>query len=150
MTLRKFLKIIVGLFLIFGVAVELTAIQHPIILKWLSGAAGIIGRPTNATVHTNGHVNHDIKVFHVDKYWGSNEKANNYLLKLTEFDRLGKLKFISINLNEKWIGRPAGTSKTDYDFIAGRLIQSETGGYSPPFQDDIKGFDFDPKLSFTD
>ncbi len=47
-----------------------------------------------------------------------------------------------------WIGRPVGTSNEDYDLIAGRLFQSETGGNFIPFQDDIKGFNFDTQLSF--
>ena len=150
MTLRKLLKIVFGLLILFAVVVGLTSINHPIILKWLTGSARYIGKPIEATVYTNGQVNHDIKVFHVDKYWGSNKKANNYLLSLTEYDNLGKLKYFCINLNEKWIGRPAGTSKNDYDFIAGHLFQSETGGHFTPFQDDMKGFNFDPQLLFTD
>jgi hypothetical protein len=150
MVLRNFVKIIVGLFLTFAVVVGLTSINHPIILKWLSGTARVIGKPIKATIYTNGRLNRDIKIFHTDKYWGSPEKANNYLVSLTEFDSLGMLKFFNINLNEKWIGRPVGTSKSDYDFIMGRLLQSETGGHFTPFQDYIKGFDFDPHLSFTD
>lgn len=150
MTLRKLLKIIVGLLFLLAVAVGLTSINHPIILKWLSGSARHIDKPIQAKVYTDGQINKDIKVFHVDKYWGSSEKANNYLLSLTEYDSLGMLKFFNINLNEKWIGRPVGTSKKDYDFIAGHLFQSETGGHFSPFQDDMKGFNFDPQLSFTD
>lgn len=150
MTLRKLLKIAVGLLLLFAVAVGLTSINHPIILKWVTGSARHIGTPIQATVYTNGQVNNGIKIFHVEKYWGSSEKAINYLLSLTEYDSLGKLRFFNINLNEKWIGRPAGTSKNDYDFIVGHLFQSETGGHFTPFQDDMKGFNFDPQLSFTD
>jgi hypothetical protein len=150
MTLLKLLKIVIGLFLLFAVAIGLTSINHPILLKWVTGSARHIGKPIQATVYTNGQVNQDIKVFHVDKYWASNEKANNYLLSLTEYDSLGMLKFFNINLNEKWIGRPVGTSKTDYDFILGHLFQSETGGHFTPFQDDMKGFNFDPQLSIND
>lgn len=150
MTLRKLLKIVVGLLLIFAVAIGLSSINHPIILKWLSGSARRIGKPIQAIVYTDGQINNDIKVFHVDKYWGSSEIANNYLLSLTDYDTLGMLKFFNINLNEKWIGRPVGTSNKDYDFIAGHLFQSETGGHFTPFQDDMKGFNFDPQLSFTD
>jgi hypothetical protein len=147
--LRKILKIAVGLFVVLVVAVGLTSISHPIILKWVTGSAKHIGKPIPATVYTNGQVNNGINVFHVDKYWSTSERANNYLLSLTEYDNLGKLKFFNINLNEKWIGTPVGTSKNDYDFIAGHLFQSETGGQFSPFQDDIKGFNFDPQLSFT-
>jgi len=147
---RKLLKITFGLLILFTVIVGLTSINHPIILKWLTGSARHIGKPIEATVYTNGQINHDIKVFYVDKYWNSNKKANSYLLSLTEYDRVGMLKFFNINLNQKWIGRPSGTSNNDYDFIAGHLFQSETGGHFTPFQDDMKGFNFDPSLSFTD
>ena len=143
MTLRKFLKIVSGLLILFVLAVGLTSINHPIILKWVTGSARHHGKPIPATIYTNGQVNDHIKVFYTDK-------ANNYLLSLTGYDSLGELKFISIDLNEKWIGRPVGTSKHDYDFIAGHLFQSETGGHFAPFQDDKKGFNFDPQLSFTD
>ena len=149
MTLRKFLKFILGLVLILAAGISLTSINHPIILKWLSGSARLIGKPVDATVYTNGKVNHDIKVFHTDKYWGSREKANSYILNVTEFDSLGKLKFFNVNLNEKWVGSPVGTSRKDYDLIWGSLFQSETGGHFTPFQDNIKGFDFDPQLSFS-
>ena len=143
MTLRKFLKIIFGLLILFAVAVGLTSINHPIILKWVIGSARHFGKPIPATVYANGQVNDQIKVFYTDE-------PNNYLLSLTEFDSLGMLKFLNINLGEKWIGRPVGISKKDYDLIAGHLFLSETGQHFTPFQDDMKGFNFDPQLLFTD
>jgi hypothetical protein len=143
MTLRKVLKIVLGLLILFAVAVGLTSINHPIILKWVTGTARHHGKPMQATVYTNGQVNDHIKVFYTDE-------ANNYLLSLAEYDSLGMLKFLNINLNEKWIGRPAATSKNDYDVIAGHLFQSETGGHFSPFYDDIKGFNFAPQLTFSD
>ena len=142
MTLRKILKIVFGLLILFAVAVGLTSINHPIILKWVTGSARHFGKPIPATVYTNGQVNDHIKVFYTDE-------ANNYSVSLAESDSLGMLKFININLTEKWIGRPAATSKNDYDFILGHLFQSETGGQFTPFQDDMKGFNFDQQLSFT-
>lgn len=60
---RKLLRAVFGLLLIFAIAVGLTAVNHPIILKWLSGSARLVGRPTNATVYTDGQVNTDIKFF---------------------------------------------------------------------------------------
>jgi hypothetical protein len=150
MTLGKLLKIAVGLFALFAVAIWLTSINHPIVLKLILGSARHIGKPVKTIVYTDGEINKDIKVFHVDRYWGSNKKANTYLVSLTDYDSLGMLKYFSINLGEKWIGRPVGTSKKDYDFIGGHLFQSETGGHFTPFQDGIKGFNFDPQLSFTE
>lgn len=150
MTFRKFLKYFIVLFLLVVIIIGIISINHPIILKWLTGDARIIGKPINATVYANGQINDGIKVYHTEKYWESNKKANNYLLSLKEFDNVGKLKFFNVNLIEKWIGRPVGTSKNDYDFVLDYLIQSETGGHFVPFQDDIKGYNFDPQLSFTE
>jgi hypothetical protein len=96
-----------------------------------------------AAVYTNGQVNDNIKVYYTDE-------PNNYLLCLADYDTSGMLKFLNINLNENWVGRPVGTSRKDYDIIAGHLFQSETGGRFTPLQDDVKGFNFDPKLSVTD
>ena len=143
MILRKLIKIVFGLLILFAVAVGLTSINHPIVLKWVTGSARHHGKPIPATVYTDGRMNDKIKVFYTDE-------PNNYLLSLAEYDSLGKLIFININLNEKWIGRPVGTSKNDYDIIAGHLFQSETGRRFSPFQDEVTGFDIDPQLSFTD
>ena len=143
MTLRKLLKIVFGLLILIAVAVGLTSINHPIILKWVTGSARHFGKAIPATIYTNGQVNDHIKVFYSDE-------ANNYLLSLAEYESLGMLKFFNINLNEKWIGRPVGTSKNDYDLIAGHLFLSETGQDFTPFQDDMKGFNFDPQFSFVD
>jgi hypothetical protein len=150
MTFRKFLVTGTGLLILFAVLVGLLSRNHPIILKWVTGSARQIGRPIHCIVYTNGHANGEIKVFHYDKYWSSNKKANNYLVSLTEYDSLENLKFFNVNLDERWLGTPVGTSKDAYDFIMGHLFQSETGGHFVPFQDDIKGFGFDPQLSFTD
>ncbi|MFN4313669.1 MAG: hypothetical protein ACK4E0_05195 [Chitinophagaceae bacterium] len=150
MTRRNLLKLIVGLLMLFAVAFAITAIRHPIILKWMEGSARHIGKPIPVKVYTNGQLNDGVKVFHIDKYWDGDRVANSYLLCLTGNGSLATLKFININLDESWIGKPVATSKKDYDFVAGHLFQSETGGHFTPFQDDMKGFDFDPQLSFTD
>ena len=142
MILRKVLKIVLGLLILIVVAVGLTSINHPIILKWVSGTARHHGKPIPATIYSNGQVNDRIKVFYTDE-------ANRYLLSLAAYDSSEMLKFINIDLKEKWIGRPVATSKNDYDLIAGHLFQSETGSQFTPFEDDIKGFNFDPQLTFT-
>ena len=142
MILRKVLKIVLGLLILIAVAVGLTSINHPIILKWVSGTASHHGKPIPATIYSNGQVNDRIKVFYTDE-------ANRYLLSLEAYDSSEMLKFINIDLKEKWIGKPVATSKNDYDLIAGHLFQSETGSQFTPFEDDIKGFNFDPQLTFT-
>ena len=141
MTLRNIIKFIVVLIIVIAVAVGLTSINHPIILKWVAGSAKHHGNPMPTKVYANGRVTDNIKVYYTDE-------ENNYLLSLTEYDSLLKLKFIKINLNEKWIGTPVGSSKNDFDIIAGHLFESKTGGDLSPFQDSIKGLKFNPQLSY--
>ena len=97
MTLRNFLKIVFGLLILLAVVIGLTSINHPIILKWVTGSARHFGKPISATVYTNGQANDHIKVFYSDE-------PNNYLLSLAENDSLGMYKFFNINLKEKWMG----------------------------------------------
>jgi len=120
---------------------------HPVILKWLSGSAKIIGKPIDAKIYTDGILNPDMTVYKVNSYWNG-RLANNYLLCLKAFDKAGMLKYINIDLKEKWVGRPVGTSEDDYDVINGYLFQSETGGHFIDFKDDMKGFAFDPELHY--
>lgn len=148
MTRHKLLRTVVGLLLIFAVAVGLTSIGHPIILKWLSGSARLIGRPTNAMVYTDGQVNKEIKVFHVDKYWNG-EPADYYILYFPYADN-SRLQILSLNRKDNYAGEPSSTNVRDYDIVGGLLLQSEVGAKFTPMQDDMKGFNFNPQLGFSD
>jgi hypothetical protein len=142
MTLRKLLRIVFGLLVLFAAAVGLISRDHPIILKWVTGSARHFGTSIPATIYTDSQVNDNIRVFYTDE-------SNNYLLSLTN-DSLEIVTFSNLNLDEKWIGTPARTSEDGYDFIAGHLFQSKNGGHFLPFQDDIKRSNFDPQFSFID
>jgi hypothetical protein len=146
--LRKLIIILFSVFLVVSIIIGIIYNSHSIVLKWISGTARIIGKPIKVIVYTNGEINQDIKVYKVGTYWNG-QKANTFLISLKEFDKEGKLKFINIDLSEKWIGRPVCTNVDCYDFINDRLFQSETGGHFAPFQDDMKGYNFDPQLIFT-
>jgi hypothetical protein len=147
--IRSIIRISTILIMLLAVAVVIIYINHPILLKWIQGTARHIGKPISAIVLTNGRVNSTIKVFGVHYPDRNSEKTEDYLLSLAAFDREGKLKFINIDLKEKWVGRPACTANVCYDFVFGHLFQSETGGFFSPFQDDIKGYGFNPNLEFT-
>ena len=106
---RSFFKIFSGPLLISLAIVALTAINHPIILKWVTGSARIIGKPINATVYTNGQINHGIKVYHVDKYWNGKD-ADYYILYAANAADNSKLKFFSLNRKDNYAGRPSATT----------------------------------------
>lgn len=146
--MNKFFKIFAAFIAIIIVAFVMIYRQHPIVIKWILGTARIMNKPLNADVYTNGKLNKDIKVYHDTVYWNG-EKTNDYLISLKEFDKDGMLKFINIDIGNKWVGRSVGTSSDCYDYINGRLFQSEVGSHYVDFRDDMKGFSFDPHLTFT-
>jgi hypothetical protein len=148
--MRKFLILSIGLFLIFAVTMVIVYNTHPIVLKWLSGTARIIGKPINATVYTDGHPNNDIKVYQCEYNWdGKKTKHDNYyLLSLKEFDPSWRLNFINVDTNVKKVGTSICTANSCYDFVEGVLFQDQTGSLFVDFKDNLKGLDFDPNLAF--
>jgi hypothetical protein len=149
MVLRKLIKVLGSLLLIIAVSVVLISINHPIILKWLSGTARHIGKPIIATVYTNGELNPDVNVFHVDTYWGG-VPADYYLIHFSNIKTKEAGKFIAVIKKENFVGIPSGENKSDYDKIFGRLFQSEVGSKFTSFSNDIKGYNFNPQLFFND
>ena len=147
--MKRLLIILTAFFLLFVAAAVLLEKYKPILVKWATGSARIIGKPIHAIVFTDGHINNDIQVYRENTYWdGKNSDA--YILKLKHFDKDGMLEFININLDEKWIGRPVSTDRADYDVINGSLFQSDVSYHCSDFRDDMKGFNFDPHLEFND
>ena len=142
MKLRKLILFILGLLVCGAVAIGLTSINHPIILKWVSGSARHHGKPMPASVYKNGQVTDQIKVYYTDE-------ENSYLLSITEDGNRPMLKVIYINLSKGWIGRPVLTSENDYDLIAGHLFQSKEAGQFTSLENGLEGFSFDPQLSST-
>jgi hypothetical protein len=137
-------SVVLFLIVTFGI----TYYKHPILLKWLTGDARVIGKPIKAIVYVNGEINSGISVYKVNRHWNG-QKTISYLIGLKEDNKAAELIFINIDLVEKWIGRPACTNITCYDLVNGRLFQSETGGHFSPFQDDMKGYNFDPSLTYS-
>jgi hypothetical protein len=149
MALPKFIKISIVLVILPVVVIAIIAINHPIFLKWCSGTARVVGKPITATIYADGKVNSAIKLFHVDKYWDGT-KADYYLLNFSYADTKDSKEIISLNRQDNNVGRPVSLNKQDYDMIFGALYQSEVGSKFSSFKDDMKGYNFDPHLLFTD
>lgn len=142
---RKIFKIIIPV-LFIGIIIGVTSINHPIILKWLTGTARIIGKPVKVETYINGVLNEKIKVFHTDKYW-NNEPADYYILYSSDFHK--RTEFFCVNKSDNYVGCPSGSNELDYDIVGGFLFQSEVGSKFTPFQDDIKGLNFKPNLKIS-
>ena len=116
--------------------------QNPILLKYITNSARIIGKEKTAKIYTNGELNKNIKLFSVTSYFDG--KPANY--DLLVFNLKVSRKVISINYDYNYIGLPTSTNEKDYKIIFGNLIQSDLGGQFTPINDAYKGFDFEPEL----
>jgi hypothetical protein len=143
--MKKFIKILLVLLTTLMIIIGIISINHPIILKWLTGSARLIGKQINATVYTNNQINNNIMVFHVDNYW-NNENADYYILYSINAIENDRLRFFSLNKKDNYAGKTISTNIRDCDFILGQLFQSEVGAKFIDWQDDTKGFNFNPKL----
>ncbi|MFI5160759.1 MAG: hypothetical protein ACHQHN_05750 [Sphingobacteriales bacterium] len=141
--MRKFLLILAGLIVVIAIACGVIYFKHPIISKWLSDTARNIGKPIDATVYVNGHINDRIKVYRDKKF------KNDYIVSFVEINEVGALfKYIDIDLEKKMVGRPGSVATEDYDVVMGSLFMSDIAEH---VTDVSRGndFTFDPKLSFT-
>jgi len=141
--MRKVLIVFGVIILAASFAIGIIHNEHPIIFKYLSGEARDLGKPINAKVYIDGHIDDSIQIYI------NSQGRKDFLLHLKKHDSTGMLEYININLDYKFVGRTICSAKDCYDTINGRLFQDETGNHFVDFKDDIKGTDFDPKLTFN-
>jgi len=141
-------KIVFALFVLFLALLLLFVYRHPIVLKWMTGSARVIGWPVRASVYADGEIEKKIKVFHSDKYWDG-RKADCYILYIISPYPYKTKHIISLDIRGKYAGVPAFTDKNSFDLVFGILFQSETGTQCSDFRDVEKGYGFDPHMDIT-
>lgn len=146
---KRTLKIVFAVVILFSVCSVIYAYRHPIILKWMTGSARMIGWPLRTTVYADDTIDRKIRIFHTDRYWDGG-KTDCYILYLLSPYNFKTRHIISLNLQDHYAGVPSATSKYDYDLVLGILFQSETGAKFSDFRDDMKGYNFDPQMHISD
>jgi hypothetical protein len=141
-------KIVLAISILFSVFLILFIYRHPIILKWMTGSARVIGWPERASVYADGDIDKKIKVFHFDKY-RDGRKADYYILYIMSPYTYKTKHIIQLDVREKCAGVPAVTDKTTFDLVFGILFQSETATQFSDFRDEVKGYGFDPHLDIS-
>jgi|SRR5664279_4750578 len=144
---KKIIKISFTIILILVIGVGLLSIKHPILLKWITGTARMVGRPVAANVFPDDTASSNIDVFRIYKFF--NGSPTNYLILFKPKNKTEYNKILAIQLAEHFVGRPVSMNNQDYDYFWGILFQSEVGEHFTPLQDDIKGLNFDPRLEIT-
>ncbi len=142
---KKTSKILSVLAILFSAFLILFIYRHPIVLKWMTGSARVIGWPVRARVYADGEMDKKIKVFHSDTYWDG-RKADYYILYLFSPYPYKTKHIVSLDIQNKYAGVPAFTDKKSFDLVLGFLFQSETGDQFSDFRDTVKGYGFDPRM----
>jgi hypothetical protein len=141
-------KIVLATSILFSVFLIIFVYRHPIILKWMTGSAKVIGWPVRASVYADGKIDKKIRVFHSDKYLNNNNADYFILYILSPY--LYKTKhIISLDIRDKYAGVPSVTDKNSFDLVFGLLFQSETGTQFSDFRDEAKGYGFDPHMDIS-
>jgi hypothetical protein len=145
---EKTSKIVLALSILFLIFLILFIYRHPIILKWMTGSARLIGLPERAAVYADGEIDKKIKVFHSDKNWDG-RGADYYILYIISPYTYKTKHIISLDIPGNYAGVPLNTDKNSFDLVFGILFQSETGAQFSDFRDDLKGYGFDPHLNIA-
>ncbi len=134
----KVLFVIIFIILVISITVLR---EKPILLKYLSGSARLIGKPVKVKVYINDKLSNKVKIFHTDKYW-NNEKADYYILNCNFCER----NIFIIDRVGKVVACANSTNKSHYDIVLGYLFQSDVGAKFSPIAGNIKGLGFKSNL----
>jgi len=145
---RRNPKIVSAICLLVLVLLMIFVYRHPIIIKWMTGSARMIGRPVRATVFADEHIDKTIRVFHSDKNW-DDSKADCYILYILSPYAYRTKHIISLEVVDKYAGVPSLTDKNSFDLVFGALFQSETATQFSDFKDEENGYGFDPHLDIS-
>jgi hypothetical protein len=141
-------KILLSVPLLFSVLLVIFVYRHPIIIRWMTGSARVIGWPVPASIYADGQIDKRIRVFHSDSKW-DNSKADYYILYILSPYAYKTKHIISLDIQNKYAGVPLATDKNSFDLVFGVLFQSETGTQFSDFRDEEKGYGFDPHLDIS-
>src|SRR5712675_1930314 len=102
---EKTSKIVLVLSILFLVFLILFVYRHPIILKWMTGSARLIGLPERATVYADGEIDKKIKVFHSDKY-REGRRVDYYILYISSPYAYKTKHIVSLDIPGNYAGVP--------------------------------------------
>ena len=143
---KIFLFIVISTTLISIVVV----FRNPIIGKFLTGTAKIIGKETKSEIYINGKRELDAKLFIAKSNFDATEKRDYLILYLRDLKDYNGTPALIID-RENQIVKIPNASEKDYNLVFENLLQSDSGAnVMIPINDKIKGLGFEPNLKFAD
>jgi hypothetical protein len=123
---------------------------NPIVGKFLTGTARIIGKNINCEVYIEGTKKIEAKLYKSDSNFAENEKRNYLILYLRNVKNYKGIPVIVIDKENRIVMFP-NASKKDYNLVFGNLLQSDSGAnVMIPINDELKGFGVEPNLIITE
>ena len=141
--LKKLLIFVITSFILITV---ITMYSTPIIGKYLTGTARIIGKETRTDIFINGKKKSDAKLFISKSNFEETKKHDYLILYLDEVKDYRGIPVLIIDKDHK-ILMFSNSSKKDYDIIFKNLFQSDAGAnVMIPVNNELKGLEFEPDL----
>jgi hypothetical protein len=145
--LKKFLKFFVISFIVISVIIMFSI---PIIVKYLTGTARIVGKPAQAEIFIDGKEKSDAKLFISNSNFEGTQKRDYLILYLDDVKDYNGIPVLIIDKKHKVLMFP-NSGKEDYDIIFKNLFQSDSGAnVMIPVNNKVKGLGFEPDLIFED
>ncbi len=145
--LKKLLKF----FVIFSIVISVIIMfSTPIIIKYLTGTARIVGKPAQAEIFIDGKEKSDAKLFISKSNFKETEKRDYLILYLDDVKNYNGIPVLIIDKDHKVLMFP-NSGKKNYDIIFKNLFQSDSGAnVMTPVNNKVKGLGFEPDLRFED
>ena len=122
---------------------------NPIVGKFLTGTARIIGKNINCEVYIDGTKNTEAKLYKSNSNFSENERRNYLILYLRNVKNYKGNKVLIIDREYKILMIP-NAGKSNYDLVFGNLLQSDSGAnVMIPINDKLKGPGMEPNLKIT-
>lgn len=139
-------KLLIFLIISFISITVITMYSTPIIGKYITGTARIIGKETRTEIFMNGKKKSDAKLFISKSNFQETKKRDYLILYLDEVKGYSGIPVLIIDREHKVL-MFSNSSKKDYDLIFKNLFQSDSGAnVMIPVNNELKGLGFEPDL----
>ena len=145
MTKKRILFSVFSVFIVFII----TILLNPIIGKYLTGTARIIGKDIKCEIYIDGKKKTETKLFESKSNFTESEKRDYLILYLREEKDFNGIPVLIIDKKNGIVKIP-NASKKDYNLVFGNLLQSDSGAnVMISINDKLKGMGCEPNLIIT-
>lgn len=141
-----FKKLFIFVLVSFVLVTIIIVLRNPIIGKFFSGTARLIGKETKSEIYIDGKKKSDAKLFLSRSNFEETEKRDYLILYLRDVKDYDGIPVLIIDKENQIVKFPNSNEK-DYDVVFENLLQSDSGAnVMVPLNNKLKGLGFEPNL----